>query len=209
VIAGRVFLDDNGNGKKDGGEAPLPGQQVFLDRDGNGAPGPAEPTAMSAENGGYQMTGIDPGAYVVRLLVPAGTRASLPDTASRDVTVRPGKRAKAKAFGLTHKVLIKGLVFDDANGNGVQDPGELGLGNCRAFIDANGDGAWQQTERSVRTGKLGAFSFRDQAPGSYALRVIPRRAFAVTAPADGLITVTLSSPGESDIDSVFALRRTV
>ena len=46
---------------------------------------------------------------------------------------------------------IHGTVFDDANGNGVQDAGEPGLEDRTVFLDVNGNGTFENETQSFST----------------------------------------------------------
>jgi subtilisin-like proprotein convertase family protein/protocatechuate 3,4-dioxygenase beta subunit len=46
---------------------------------------------------------------------------------------------------------IHGEKSEDANGNGLRDPGEPGVAGVRIYIDANGNGAWDPDETSTFT----------------------------------------------------------
>ncbi len=46
---------------------------------------------------------------------------------------------------------IHGEKSEDANGNGVRDPGEPGVAGVRIYIDANGNGAWDPDETRTFT----------------------------------------------------------
>lgn len=66
VLAGRVFVDDNGNGLSDPGEAGVPGVFVAME-DGRGA--------VTDVTGRWHVEGVRPGLHVVRL-----DRDTLPET---------------------------------------------------------------------------------------------------------------------------------
>jgi hypothetical protein len=207
-IRGRVRNDLNGNGRSDPGEPGLAGQQVYLDANANGVADAGEPTATSDEAGFYEITGLRPGVYAAKVVVPAEWRASIPEAGQRDVNVRAGKVAKAKALGLTQKVLIAGYVFLDVNADGLREEtdGEVGLRSRRVFIDLNGDGLWQKNEKSVKTSPLGHWIFRDRDPGTHHIALVPKPGFIPTTPFGGIQFVTLPTGGDMDANVLFGDR---
>lgn len=58
IILGRVFVDDNGNGVPDPGEAGSPGIRIYLD-DGS--------FTVTDADGGYSFTGVSAGNHVVKI----------------------------------------------------------------------------------------------------------------------------------------------
>jgi uncharacterized repeat protein (TIGR01451 family) len=98
------------------------------------------------------------------------------DTASAPVRVRAG-------YAMQGRTLL-GKVYVDANDNGVQDTGEVGVASAQ-IITADG--------QIVVTDKEGRFSLRDVAPGTHALRLdtltaMPR-GFGLARAADEMAVV--------------------
>lgn len=71
-------------------------------------------------------------------------------------------------FGTFNNSLINSLVFQDLNGNGIQEVGENGFGGVRVLLlDENGDAV-----QSVLTDTTGAYSFTNIFPDPYRIQVI-------------------------------------
>lgn len=66
TVAGRVFSDLNINGIQDPGEQGRPSVAVWADLNGNGQLDPLEPSTLTGSDGNYVLTGVRPGAFVVR-----------------------------------------------------------------------------------------------------------------------------------------------
>ncbi|MEX0811851.1 MAG: SdrD B-like domain-containing protein [Chitinophagales bacterium] len=153
-INGHVFEDLNGNGIKDAGEAGLAGVRVSL------APGGL--FTYSDQNGDYSIGVGTFGNFNVEINAPTRYYCSgsvlLPDSISFpvgnnhsvDISVA-NPDSSGLDFGLIRPQspcgTISGHVFDDLNGNGVQDAGEPGLAGMNIILsngqqtqtDANGD----------------------------------------------------------------------
>ncbi len=64
-ISGTVYLDENGGGTKDPGEAGLSGWTLYLDQNSNGQFDNGERTAVTDGGGNYSFPGLAPGDYFV------------------------------------------------------------------------------------------------------------------------------------------------
>ena len=76
-------------------------------------------TAASDKNGNYSFVDLSAGSYNVSLSVPTGYTNTTPTTVAK--TLGPNATAN---FTLAPTYTINGAVFNDINGNGVQDNGE-------------------------------------------------------------------------------------
>lgn len=65
---------------------------------------------------------------------------------------------------------ISGFVFDDANGNGVQDSGEAGLAGRFVYLDYNNNGQRDDNEPVLATNKNGRYLFKSVPVGNYRVR---------------------------------------
>jgi hypothetical protein len=80
---------------------------------------------------------------------------------------------------------ISGMIFNDLNGNGAQDPGDTGVAGQTVYIDSNSSGAPDPGEVSTLTDAAGQFLFPALTPGPYLVRVASAAGWAQTAPAAG------------------------
>ena len=67
---------------------------------------------------------------------------------------------------------IAGTVFDDANANGEQDEGEVGLAGRVVYLDANDNASLDAGEVSVETDAEGGYQFSRLEPGDYTVRQV-------------------------------------
>ncbi len=79
-IHGILFYDVNHNHVQDGGEIGIGGATVYIDANRNNAFDPGELSTVTGPDGAYHFTGLPPGAYVVRALLPPGYIHTYPET---------------------------------------------------------------------------------------------------------------------------------
>ncbi|RYD43360.1 MAG: hypothetical protein EOP85_10245, partial [Verrucomicrobiaceae bacterium] len=107
-------------------------------------------------------------------------------------------------------------IWNDANGDGIQDAGEGGLNNVRVYIDTNNNGTRESTEPTVLTSGNGNYVFNGLLAGNYVVRVDPATVAAIspgygaTHDLDGIATsytsaVSLAS-AQDRVDADFGFR---
>jgi cyclophilin family peptidyl-prolyl cis-trans isomerase len=185
AIAGMVFIDLNANGQFDAGEQGVPGQKVFLDVDGTGAPSTNNPSTITDSNGNYTFSGLAPGSYPVKEVLPSGVTLT---TSAQAVAVVAGQTKSGVNFG--DKPAIAGTVFTDSNGNGILDSGEQGVAGRTVFLDSNHNGVFDNGEPSTVTNASGNYAFLGLAPGSYAVGEAPTSGVVLSTSPTELVTVT-------------------
>ncbi|MCO5197204.1 MAG: DNRLRE domain-containing protein [Anaerolineae bacterium] len=200
-IGNRVWLDENGDGIQDAGEDGIANVVVTLtppaDVDlGNGLGQPI--TTTTGADGGYIFTDLPPNeTYTVTIAAPAGMVPTYDEddgtTAPNNetvVTLQPGEEHLTSDFGLNWVPpkppnpadipsdapgAIGDTIWNDANGDGVQDPGEIGLGGITVtlYSDPDGDGVYDTVVDTTTTDDSGHYIFDDLAPGAYVVAVDP------------------------------------
>lgn len=98
-LSGVAFVDANGNGTRDAGEAGRSGVTVWLDKNDNGKVDTGETSTKTDAAGAYRFGGLAAGAYNVRCVAPAGTTATAPKAAAYRVTLANGQNAGGLNFG--------------------------------------------------------------------------------------------------------------
>ncbi len=217
-LGDRVWLDANGNGRQDAGEAGVAGAKVTLV--GGGVDGLLSTTAdntsvdtVTDADGKYKFEGLTPGAeYQVQFTAPAGsvfTRADSGDDAGDSDAGLNGKSQVVKlASGENNTTIDAGVyapaslgdrVWLDANGNGQQDAGETGVAGAKVTLVGGGlDGllstAADNTSVETTTDANGAYKFDGLTPGAeYQVQF--------TAPAGHVFTRADSGDDASDSDA--------
>jgi uncharacterized repeat protein (TIGR01451 family) len=187
VITGTVFNDQNQSGALDAGEPGLPGVTVTLEiSDINTL------AVLTGPDGRYQFA-VAPGTSV--RITSSGPDASFYATTPESMVAQPPAPGlySNNNFGYSNNsgvAVISGIVFDDADGNGNLDLGEVGLAGAVITL-TNG------TTVSVMTSGngliTGTFAFSVTQPGIYGLHQQNLPGYRSTTP-DGInISVTLGS----------------
>ena len=180
TIGGTKFIDTNGNGARDPGEAGSAGVTIRLQ--GAGGAGTAVVTTTGAD-GSFSFTGLAPGTYAVSEVVPPGFVQTLPGGGGFiTVALASGETRNDLLFG--NRIAAPGVAgsvagtkFLDLNTNGVVDGIDRPLAGI-VFVLTASDG----TSRQTTSGADGTFLFDNVAPGTYVLSEILPDNFAQTFP---------------------------
>jgi hypothetical protein len=173
-VVGSVFREADDDGRRSTGDQPVPGATVYVDSDGDGSLDEGEPRTLSDAAGEYHFTALGTGTFFVRLNPPPGLRATIPPGQAGPVVVDDDGPGARRDFGLTDRARISGIVFDDANANGVRDGSEAVLtGAFRSvYLDLNNDG-WRDAGEPVAPLSSSEYVFANLDPGTYVVRYSP------------------------------------
>jgi secreted trypsin-like serine protease len=151
-VIGTVFQDTNANGIREQDEIGVANILVdLLTSVGTVV------TVETNNDGVYLANSIVSGDVAVRLRESCGVKPSL--GTSRITRVFVGDISPTEAFGITPiKGRVNGRIFQDVNGNGVQDAGELGLPGWTVYNDANNNGQYEIGETATTTCKNGNYA---------------------------------------------------
>ncbi len=189
VVTGTVYADVNDDGVQDAGDTAGPsGTTVFLDIDHSGGPDGGDLTAAIDGTGAFTFAAVPPGTYTLYPVVPSGYGVTQPTAGSYAVTVSTASTV-AGAFGLASRGIVTGTVFDDANGDGVQDDGEAGLAGVTVYVDVNHDGL-DGSDRMAVTDAAGTYTIGSVDGGTYTLSDVVPAGDTQTVPAGGSHSVT-------------------
>jgi protocatechuate 3,4-dioxygenase beta subunit len=217
-LGDRVWLDTNGNGQQDGGEAGVPGVLVRLyNAAGDLVDGPVTTDA----NGNYLFTNLRPGTYSVQFdktTLPAGysftTANTGSDASDSDANVTDGKTAQTvldsgesdrtwDAGIVANPGTITGSVLEDTNNDNVGDTPLPGV--TVVLKDPNGN-----TVATTTTDTNGNYSFPNVPAGNYTIVEQTPPGYLDVGDTDGgdpnVISVTVT-PGETNSGNVFVDER--
>ncbi len=173
-LGGFVYVDANNNGILDDGETPLANQVVTLsDAENN-----VVATTTTDASGFYSFPNLTAGTYGLTLTQPAGyqpgvvsvgTQASgivsAPTTISQ-IRLGAGVSGQGNNFAEVNLASLSGVVYVDANNNGIQDSGEAPIkGVVLTLTDAQG-----AIVATTVSGDDGSYRFTNLVPGTYTIR---------------------------------------
>jgi LPXTG-site transpeptidase (sortase) family protein len=166
-ISGVVFSDSNLNGTQGAGEPGIGSVRVDL-YDSTGTTLIASTTTTAG--GFYSFTNLAPGTYRVIETDLAGYVSTTPNTVSATVSAGGSATVNFGDYKLTGGALssVSGVVFNDANGNGVQDAGELPISGVTIQFRNNAGTVIATTT----TNASGAYTFSNLTAGTYTVTEI-------------------------------------
>jgi hypothetical protein len=170
TIQGRVFRDNNVNGRLDAGEPGFAGVRVELS-DGQ--------TALTDVQGRFSFSGLKPDVYTVTLPLNQFNEP-IRVTSSTSVEVDIAQPMVAETdFGIVNFARVMGNVFNDYDLSGKREPDAPGIRQVRLTLS---DG---KAEQSLLTDSSGDYEIDDVRPGDYRLSID-----ASTIPANYQIATT-------------------
>lgn len=185
TIAGFVYHDANNDGVKDVGESGISGSQVRLT--GTTFEGDIVTATIDVTDvaGFYEFTGLLPGDYDVQQIVPPAGYLDGRDTAGdaaantltneliANIVLSDGESSTGNLFGELVPATLSGVVFNDFDGNGVQNGLETGVANVTLTLNGNEvlpDGSTAAiTPIVITTAADGTYSFTNLRPGTYTI----------------------------------------
>lgn len=187
TIGNLVWEDLNGNGIQDGGEPGINGVSVNLSGT-DGLSNPVNLSAVTAGGGFYAFNTLLPGDYVISFTLPSANHFfTEPDaTADNDdsdadqttgdtpsITLLSGDNNNDVDAGIYQGATISDLVWEDLNGNGIQDGGEPTLGGISVSLSGT-DGASNAVNLGpIATNGTGNYLFDQLPPGTYTITFGP------------------------------------
>ncbi|KAA3639406.1 MAG: hypothetical protein DWQ02_03775, partial [Bacteroidetes bacterium] len=188
MLGDYVWIDADYDGEQDMGETPVEGTTATLHDCTGGTPGAVLGTMQTDVNGYYKFIGLIDGEYCVcfDLTTSNHPRANDMEFTVSDNTTDDKDSDADEMSGCTPGVTLTAgddypdldagvfipgklgdIVWEDVNGNGVQDPGEPGIPNAEATLTGT-DGAGNNVNVGpIMTDGIGMYMFGDLKPGTY------------------------------------------
>lgn len=180
TIGDRFWIDTDNDGIQDGTETSgLPGVTVTL----YNAAGAAVATTGTDANGNYLFAGLPDGTYTVGFSnLPAGYSLTGKDLGGNDnadsdadlfssrtggITVNAGNRnvTNVDAGAFSTRAAVGDRVWNDLDGDGIQDPGEPGIAGVTVILYDN----TSTPVASMVTDENGNYLFANVIPGTYTI----------------------------------------
>ena len=187
-FSGRVFADLDADGQFDAGEFGQSGWTVYVDLNNNRVLDPNEPSTTSAVDGTYELGAqLVPGTYFIREVVQTGWVQSFPGSQNNFAhTVVVSSRTETfENLNFGNKPVpgsVRGIKYNDLNGDGDRDPGEPGIEGIVIYVDVNNDFKIGIGEPAAITGPNGEFQINNILPGLVTLREVSKPGFLQTEP---------------------------
>ena len=216
-----VWNDLNGNGCQDAGEPGINGIRVNLRYASNGS---LVATTLTGPSGGFASDGeyhfyVSPGDYYVEIVKPTNWMVSPKDACNDAIDSDANPNGKTDPFTLhtgedidtidiglyMEKAKIGDFVWNDLNGNGLQDAGELGIPNVKVELYYSNH-TLVETKWTDANGKYefevlpGDYYLKFYTPPSYFFTTQNAGNDAIDSDADstGVTAVTTLTAGEVD-----------
>ena len=195
-IGTSIFVDGNGDTLQGQGEPGSAGHTISgekIEQGGNTSIG----TKTTDSNGQASFPDLGPGEYKMTVTFGTGLCGecvfSTEGGNEQTVTIEAGDPDKEVPFGIYVPGELRGIKFQDDNGDGVRQAGELALADWTIELqkssgDASGPFApIATTTTAVPAGTSGdaVYAFINLAPGIYRVAEIQQAGFTQTAPRGG------------------------
>ena len=188
-LSGTVYADMNGNGWQDADEQGIAGQTVQLT-------GGASKSVITDEFGWFEFGDLKPGVYTVanptsgswlaqsaRAGAAGGVVANTFEQIQQ-ITLGSGTVGESYLFGKALKSSISGVVFLDANKNGVRDAGEVGVSGVTLRLAGNND-LGQIVSMTTVSALGGHYSFNPLRSGSYSVTQVTPNGYTSSSAKTG------------------------
>ena len=215
TVNGQLFVDLDGDGTFNNADTPAPNVLVYIDQNNNGALDSGEPNINTDASGNYTL--VQPnaadGQQVTVKVDQTDLDSDFPDheflnpadgdqtvTLVKGGTVTANFTLKPVGFNPGVSAVLSGTVYQDRNGNAIQDADEGILPNVRVYVDANANNQFDAGELNAISTPAGVFSITTPGAGTYDiladLTSLGGADFEITDPAGGVpLSVTVADGG--------------
>ena len=186
-IEGTVWLDTDGDGINDAGEAGIGGVTVYLcdAAEATCDAGTAIATAVTDANGDYSFPNLPAGDYQIQVEPTELTGGELDGLIESPGNIAGNSGTISLASGETESAdfgyvpdtgtsVIEGTVWTDVDGDGIQDPDEIGIPNVTVqLFNPDGTPALDGNGQPITavTGPDGSYVLTGIPPGEYIVKV--------------------------------------
>lgn len=201
-ISGVLWNDSDSDGIFDANESPSGARQVFIDANANGKLDAGERTVMSDSRGRYTFNNLPAGSYNVSRVFPTGYRFSNSPIDCLTVNLAAGQNLANVNIGSTNKPRVNppptggsiaGTLFNDDDKDGIFDAIEKPSGVRQVFLDTNGNGKLDSSEKSVMSDSLGRYKFTALSAGNYKVSRVSPSGYRLSNNALGYVSVAVTT----------------
>ncbi len=181
-VTGRVFTDSISNGRIDIGEQRLSGVTVFIDANSNSQLDINEISRTTDSEGFFTFLNLQPErTYRVAVVPPPGVFQVFPQspfvwpvylTSGVSVTDRDFGFVPSTTGGQFENAILTGKLFNDLNGDGFIQNGEVALVGVTVYLDLNGNEVRDFNEPRAVTDNTGSYSFTGLGNRPYTVRTL-------------------------------------
>lgn len=206
TVEGVVFADFDGDGTLDDGEAGLPGVEVtyrWVGLDGvSGTMDDLAVATVTGPDGSYRFDGVLgsgtvhvtgglPGAFTVTFPEDHPDVVAVGGESGLEVGLGEGEDRAGADFPVRGSGTLSGVVWEDLDGDGLQDPGEGPVGGAEMVIVWAGEVNGRSVTGSftATTGTDGTWESGNLPPGTYEVRVAGMPAGHVPTTAEAVEVV--------------------
>ena len=179
TVSGVKYHDLDADATRDEGEPGLSGWTVYVDTDDNGFFDQFnEPSAVTGPDGRYSIAFTDVRLgrdYSIREVQQPGWVATQPAGPGYVVRFDAAGQTVSRDFGAYQPASIRGVFFDDDDGDGVRDPDEMIVYGWSAYLDLNDNGRLDPETEEAHPSDDGSYAIHGLAPGRYVVRAGPER----------------------------------
>ncbi|OWK38679.1 SdrD B-like domain-containing protein [Fimbriiglobus ruber] len=163
---------------------PVAGAVVTLELNGSTS---NELTTTTNSTGTYYFANVPTGTDTVSVAAQQGTTFNTADGSnSQSVTVAANSTGTAN-FTLSYPGWVSGSLFNDLNGNGVQDPGEVNITPVRVQVDLFGNGVLQDVTPRIMGD--GSFTIAGLSDGTHEIVITPPSGYTATTQTRETFTI--------------------
>jgi Trypsin/SdrD B-like domain len=186
AVTGTVFKDDNANGTRDVDELGISGAIVDLTTSIGSVV-----TLRTDNDGFYQTDSVESGDVSVRLRESCGVKTNAGNTRVSRVFV--GSVSAIQAFGVAPvKGRVNGLIFRDANDNGLKDSGEMGLPGWTVYADLNDNTQYDLGEPASATCTNGNYALEGVPDGNIKIRHVMNLGYSSSQAVNVMAATTVN-----------------
>jgi autotransporter-associated beta strand protein len=135
----------------------------------------------------YSIGSLPVGTHTLQIVADVGDTIAESDYTDNSYT---------KTITISDFSEIRGAVWNDVNGNGIWDAGEVGLPNWKVYLDLNHNGQWDPGEPCTTTASDGSYAFTGLKAGNYVVAEVDQSGWTPTGLAGSDVSPVNTGDGD-------------